>query len=137
MTTTPRDLDEILFACDLATDPVAELKKYINVPYVRFYVELATNDTWPIFDTNIEYKKYNYHKSMAGMLLLNKHTINTIVSIFLEQSGKVAEPYKVGQLRSVLEMLHSSEAEILSAILAKNLQTVFPKLTHKVLCSVL
>lgn len=105
-------------------------------PYVRTFLESAVDDRWVDFDVDsIEYKKYGYHRSMAGALLLNRGSANVLNSIL--HSDRVAARAKLTQCKALLEMLHEGESNILTAILKKDLSALYPKITFEIINSAL
>lgn len=133
ISTHPKMLDEILFGANICSDPVQYLKDMIkDNHYLKGYLELAASDKWSSIDVDeIKTKQYSYHRSMAGALLLNKQTWNIITGIIMNVNAKDAT--KIIQYKALSEMLYEAEANILTAILTKNLVSIYTSLTHEVL----
>lgn len=127
-----KQLDEILDEINLAADVEAGLRLVINKPYIKFYLSQLLSEDWADFDVDdIEYIKYDYHRSMSGALLLNKQTCNIYVSIFMNKN--VILKTKRYQCKALLEMLNTGESEILKALLKKDLQSLYPNITYEIL----
>ncbi len=133
ISTHQKMLDEILFSANNCSEPAQYLKDMIKENhYLKGYLELAVSNKWSTIDVDkIETKQYSYHRSMAGALLLNKHTWNIIAGIIMNVEAKDAT--KIIQYKALSEMLHETESKILTAILTKNLVSIYPSLTHEVL----
>lgn len=127
-----KQLDEILAEVNLAQDVEAALRLVIDKPYIKFYLSQLLSEDWVDFDVDeIEYTKYDYHRSMSGALLLNKQTCNIYLSIFMNKT--VLLKTKRYQCKALLEMLNTGESEILKALLKKDLQTLYPNITYEIL----
>lgn len=127
-----KQLDEILNEINISSDPTAALKAVIDQPYIRFYLSQLLTETWVDFDVDeIEYTQYDYHRSMAGALLLNKQTANIYVSIFMNKN--VLLKTKRYQCKALLEMLNKGESDILKALLKKDLQSLYPNITYEII----
>lgn len=101
-------------------------------PYVREYLESAVNDTWVDFDIDsITWTQYGYHRSMAGAILLNRGSANTFTQILFGE--KVSTRAKLMQCKSLLEMLHVGEAKILTAVLKKDLVSLYPAISFEII----
>lgn len=127
-----KQLDEILAEVNSAQDVEAALRLVIDKPYIKFYLSQLLSEDWVDFDVDeIEYTKYDYHRSMSGALLLNKQTCNIYLSIFMNKT--VLLKTKRYQCKALLEMLNTGESEILKALLKKDLQTLYPNITYEIL----
>lgn len=126
-------LDEILEQVSAAPDVGVALKVACDEnTYVRYFIEQACNDVWVSFDVNeIEYKFNDYHRSMAGSLLLSKTTFRIFSEILLNENMILKT--KRYQTKNLLEMLYNREALIFLAILKKNLSELYPKITHEIM----
>lgn len=115
---------------DDSDERVEHLKKIIReASYTRYYFELMTNDVWPSFDLKqVQFKNNDYHYSLAGSRLLNKHTVAVLQQVILAE--KPTTHTKLYQLKSMLEMLSKKESDILLAVLFKDISMISDKLTH-------
>lgn len=131
-----KQLDEILSEVNSAEDVEAALRTVINHPYISFYLGQLINENWPDFDVNeVVFTQHDYHRSMAGALLLNRQTANVYLAIFMNTG--VPLKTKKHQCQALLEMLCKGESDILRALLTKDLQSIYPNITHKILNNVL
>lgn len=130
-------LDELLEQTNDAEDAEAALLKLItNDQYIRAYMDHSVNDKFVEVDLDdLDYKLSGYHRSMAGMLLCSKTTMAIYNEVLL--NPKVAMKTKRYQLKNLLEMLHIGEAKILKAIVGKNIASLYPNITHELICKVL
>ena len=115
----------------------AELKELCaESEYIKFYIESSVNDTWTLVDIeSLDIKLNEYHRSMAGAFLINRHTVQIVRDVILAQTGSVLS--KTKQFLALSNMLFIEEAKILEAALKKDLESVYPKLTHKLICEAL
>jgi len=131
-------MDEILQAVNDSSDVELELRSALAAPYtyLRHYLMTLLSDSWPSFEVElIEWKHYGYHRSMAGAFLLSKPTWNIFSGILMNSNAKLkAQEF---QCKALLEMLCEGEANILVCILTKNLQKLYPNITHEMLNKVL
>jgi len=126
--THPKMLHEILDKVNLSDNVVLSLIEAIKQPYVREYLELNVSPDWTTLDINtVEFKNYDYHISMAGSLLLNRQTVNIMENILMKKD--IPNRTKAVQFKALSEMLYSGESKILSAILTKNLDSIYPNIT--------
>lgn len=104
--------------------------------YVKFYIDAAVNETWtPIDIDKLDIKLNDYHRSMAGAFLINRHTVQIVRDVILAKSGSMVVKNK--QFLALSNMLFAEEAKILEAVLKKDLTSLYPKLTHKMICEAL
>jgi hypothetical protein len=133
ISTHTKMLDERLSAITTATE-LRELCKESEL--IKFYIDASVNDTWTPVDIESLTIKYNdFHRSMAGAFLINRHTIQIVRDVILAQTGSM--PVKIKQFLALSSMLYIEEAKILKAVIDKDLQSLFPKLTHKLICEAL
>ena len=131
-----KQFDEILAEVNSAADVEAVLKGVIDQPYIKFYLEQLISEDWVDFDVNeIEFTQHDYHRSMAGALLLNKQIANVYRVIFM--SKEVSLRTKQYQCKALMEMLCKGESDILRAVLTKDLQSIYPNITYEILNKVL
>jgi hypothetical protein len=125
-------LDEILQKVNDSNDVRMDLALAIATPYVRPYLFTFLSETWPTFDVDdIEWKKYDYHRSLAGANLLSRPSYNIFNSVLMNpDSNKHTKEF---QCKALLEMLYIGEANVLIAILKKDLQSLYPNITHEIL----
>jgi hypothetical protein len=130
ITTHVKMLDELLENITTA----AELREmYSKYNYSKFYMKAAVDENWtPIEMDDLKIVRNEYHRSLAGTILLNRHTVSMLESVILKVGGSMAS--KVKQLTSILSMLYVNESILLEAILRKDIQSVYPKLTHEIIC---
>jgi hypothetical protein len=116
---------------------VEELASIIkNMHYARVYIEQAVNDKFINFDTSdITLGQPNNDRWQAGAYLLSRPTSNIFNLVFLTE--KTSKNLKHKQFKALMEMLYVGEARILEACLNKNLESVFPTLTHTFICEAL
>jgi len=133
ITTHNKTLDVILQGVSKHADLVNAMK---SVPYVRNYIEQAVNDKFPEFDHgDVKFNVNTFHVSMAGALLLSRSSVNLMEQVLLNKI--VASSTKKKQFKAISEMLSKEETAIFSAVLSKNLETVYPLLTHEFMCDAL
>lgn len=136
ITTHPKSLDEILTQANTSTNIAEYLKGAMSYPFVRQYIDLATNEHWTTLDTDkVEFKNYQYHQSMCGALLLNSRTWSIVSQVLMNPKASIHT--QTVQFKGLSEMLDQKEAEVLKSILKKDLTTLYPNLTHELLCEVL
>lgn len=134
--THPKMLDEILDIVNSSVDVPAALRGAMLVPYFKDYMLLTVSDKWTTLDIGtVEFKNYGYHRSMAGALLLNRQSWKIVESILMIPSVK--QTTKANQFKALSEMLYEDESKILSAILVKDLTTLYPNITHDMLVEVI
>lgn len=131
ITTHNKMLDELLDGVTTKDDLVNLIK---TVPYMKFYMESAVDDIHVTIDLP-EAKHNDYHRSMAGALLLNRATQSVVEGAI--RNPRVTANVKRKQYMALSEMLFVTEAVILTAILTKNLESVYPTLTHEFICEAL
>jgi hypothetical protein len=121
---------DMLNSINDSADRIDQLKKIIReAAYARYYFEVMTNDVWPSFDLKqVQFKNHDYHYSLAGSRLLNKHTVAVLQQVILAE--KPTTHTKLYQLKSMLEMLSKKESDILLAVLFKDVSMISDKLTH-------
>ena len=126
--THPHMLDEILESINSSEDVVTALKDAMKQSYVPFYLNLAVSDSWTTLDiATVEFKSYDYHRSMCGSLLLNRQTVNVVENILMKKD--IPTRTKTVQYKALSEMLYSGESKVLTAILNKNLDSIYPNIT--------
>lgn len=130
-------MDELLEQVNTSPDPEAGLKQLINSNgYAKYFLDQAVNDKF--VDINYDDMKYTfspYHRSMAGAFLLSKSTSLVYEQVLL--SNQAAVKTKEYKLKALFEMLAQGEAQILLAIIKKNLTELYPNITHEMICKVL
>ena len=127
-------LDELLSNIDKTPESVVPaLKKvYQLYPFVREYIELTVSENWSELDINkIVTVNYEYHRSLAGALLLNRRTWSIVSGVLMNESASLV--IKAKQYKALMEMLYSLEAEAFKHILLKTLPDLYPNLTHEAL----
>lgn len=124
-------LDELLKTVT-TKDELAVLIK--TVPYLKGYMEAAVDDVYLTIDLPAV-KHNDYHRSMAGALLLNRATSSVFEGVL--RGAKVTANVKRKQYTALSEMLYVNEAVIMTAILTKDLASVYPALTHELICEAL
>lgn len=131
--THPLMLDEVLEIINAAEDVSAALKReYINQPYLRYYMDASVNSNWTTIDTHeVTHTKSDYHRSMAGALLLSKQTVNIFESVLLKK--EVAKRPKIFQYKALAEMLYVGESVIFDAVLHKDIASIYPNITFAVI----
>lgn len=135
MNVAVKQLDEILSSVNSSSDVAGQLQLACKQPYVRFYLATQLSEDWPSFDVDeIEFTNYDYHRSMAGALLLNRQTVNIYQNIFM--NSFVVLKTKRYQCKTLLEMLSKGESDILIALLKKDLQGLYPNITFDILNTV-
>ena len=135
MKVAQRQLDELLETVNNSSDVEQSLRDIIDTPYVRLFLEQNVNEVWPGFELLVEPKYSDFHRSMAGALLLSKPSATVLKEVILNQSSQLKN--RRYQLKSLIEMLYSEEAKILQAILKKDLTSIYPNITHELICKVL
>lgn len=130
-------LDEILANINDSGDVKLALTNHIkNTSYFKFYMEHSVEDDWVTVDPEkIEFKQYSYHRSMAGVLLLNKQTVNMLKSVIFVK--EVPSRTKAFQMKALFEMLYVGECDVILAILRKDIASIYPNLTFELINEVL
>lgn len=125
--------DEHLADVKTVNDLVQIIK---SVHYARTYLEQAVNDTFISFETSeVVLGKPNTDRWQAGAYLLSRPTTNIFTLVFLGE--KTTQILKRKQYKALMEMLFVEESRILEACLNKNLESIFPILTHTFICDAL
>lgn len=133
ITTHNKPLDALLQSVVNQSDLVNLIK---HVPYVKNYIEQATNDVFPDFEhSEVKFLRNEYHVSMAGALLLSRSSVNFMMQVLL--NPKVAVSTKKKQFKAIAEMLSKEESTVLVAVLSKDMASVYPILTHEFMCDAL
>jgi len=134
--THPKMLDETLAIINTSCDVLAALVAALKEPYVREYIELAVSPKWTSLDVDtVKFKEYQYHRSMAGAFLINRQTWNIIATVIM--NPLVKDSSKEIQYKALSEMLFADESKILTAILKKNLSSLYPNLKFEILTAAL
>lgn len=130
-------LDELLQQVNDSADVESALSTLIkNDVYARAYIDHAVNDSFVEVDLpESAYTYSTYHRSLAGMRLCTKTSLQIFNDILINPES--LHKTKRFQLKNLLEMLHSGEAKILNAIITKNLTSLYPNITHELMCKVL
>lgn len=127
--THPKMLDEILTIINNSDDVVASIKMAFRLDYFKKYMEITVSDVWTtITPSELKFTQYNYARSLAGAMLLNKQTWNIVDQIIMHPH--VRESAKEVQFKSLSEMLYVEESKILTAILVKDLTSLYQNITH-------
>lgn len=128
-------LQEVLSVINSNNDVVSSLKSIFHLPFISTYLKLSVSEDWTDIDIKkIETTKYNYHISMAGAFLLNRHTFKIITEVIMNPD--VLYQTKVSQYKALSEMLFVDESKILDAILNKNITSIYPNITfEKINCA--
>jgi hypothetical protein len=133
-------LDEILSKIDQSDNKLNELRQLIKTnSFAKRLLLSAVDDKWVDVDIN-EIKTTNpiYHRSLAGTSLLSRATTQIFEGIFFAPaSSKIPKRTKTLQYKNMTEMLCESEAKLLKAILLKNVESLYPTLTHELICEAL
>ena len=135
ITTHPKMLDEILSVLNdqHKDDIVQSLRACFHIPFFLDYIKLNICEEWSDIDYDkIQIREYNYHRSMSGTYLLNRHTFKIIESCLLNDA--LDDKSKINKFTSLAEMLYKDEYIILKAVMNKNLTNVYPNLTFEKLC---
>lgn len=131
--THPKMMDEVLAQINShhPDKTISELKiSYGLNPYIRKYIELTVSEEWTSIDIlECIVKEYNYHRSLSGAFLMNRHTWGNISNILMNPEAKSVSKKKL--FTSLSEMLFSEESMILKHILLKTLYEKYPNLTHE------
>lgn len=128
--------DEILQKVNDSANVKESLQEALKGAYVMPYLNDAISDKWADFDiSTIKFNQYNYHRSMSGAFLLTRSTYNLYNSILM--NPEVNFNKKVSGCKSLLEMLYKGEADVLIAIMNKNIHSIYPKISFKLLNEVL
>lgn len=123
-------VDEILKIINDNENVSRTLVEAFKVPYFRGYMELAVSDQWPTIDVNeINFKQYEYHRSMAGATLLNRQTFNIINSVIMNPDAK--DSTKTIHFKALSEMLYVGESNVLTAIFNKDITKLYPNITFQ------
>jgi len=127
-------LDEVLAKANESADPAEFLKNASKeAHYLKFYIELATDDRWLDFDI-ATVKGVEYPRGTEGAILFNKQTSMTIENLF---EMKITKHVRANRLGWLMQILHKDESDALALVLKKDLASKYSKLTHEVLCSFL
>lgn len=122
-------LDEILSKINDSTNVQDSLKESMDISYFRNYMELAVSEVWPSIEIkDIVTKQYSYHRSMCGAFLLNRHTWN-VISVIVNPQGK--DSTKITQYKALSEMLYEGESKVLTAILTKDITSLYPNISFQ------
>ena len=127
-------MDEILSSIDKQPETVVSALKqaYVLYPFLRNYIELSVSENWSSLDIHkIVPTNYEYHRSLAGALLLNRRTWSIVDGVIMNESA--SSVIKTKQYKAIMEMLYSLEAEVFKHILLKTLPDLYPNLTHSTL----
>jgi len=129
-------LDEIFEMINSSADVEVSLRQTCKTnPIVKFYVHLACDDRWIDFDLqDLEYKFSEFHRSLCGAYLMSKSTMNMITEILL--NPKIPKKTKYFQTKNLMELLSLPEAKVFEAILKKNLSSLYPHITHKMMVGI-
>jgi hypothetical protein len=129
-------LDEILTNVSNASNVEDALKDVCaRSPLVRFYIHRACDEEWIDFDLDdLKYKFSDFHRSLCGAYLLSKSTMNILTEILF--NPKIVKKTKFFHTKNLLELLSEPEAKVLEAILKKNLTTLYPHITHKMMVGI-
>jgi len=129
-------LDEIFEMINSSADVEVSLRQTCKTnPIVKFYVHLACNDRWIDFNLeDLEYKFSEFHRSLCGAYLMSKSTMNMITEILL--NPKIPKKTKYFQTKNLMELLSLPEAKVFEAILKKNLSSLYPHITHKMMVGI-
>ena len=130
-------LDEVLQQVNDSGNAVGALKEaLVKYHYLGRFMVLATNDQFADFNVDeLKWEKSKLSRGLEGTYLMTRGTWNTLSQVIL--GANVIQHRKVQQLKWMLEMLYEKEADVLLAILTKNLTTLYPNLTHDVICAAL
>lgn len=130
-------LDEILTNVSNASNVEEALKQVCaESPLVRFYIHHACDEEWIDFDLDdLKYKFSDFHRSLCGAYLLSKGTMNIITEIIF--NPKIVKKTKYFHTKNLLELLSEPEAKVFEAVLKKNLPSLYPRITHKMMVEVL
>jgi len=129
-------LDEIFEMINSSADVEVSLRQTCKTnPIVKFYVHLACNDRWIDFNLeDLEYKFSEFHRSLCGAYLMSKSTMNMITEILL--NPKIPKKTKYFQTKNLMELLSLPEAKVFEVILKKNLSSLYPHITHKMMVGI-
>jgi len=129
-------LDEIFEMINSSADVEVSLRQTCKTnPIVKFYVHLACDDRWIDFDLqDLEYKFSEFHRSLCGAYLMSKSTMNMITEILL--NPKIPKKTKYFQTKNLMELLSLPEAKVFEVILKKNLSSLYPHITHKMMVGI-
>lgn len=132
VSTHPKMLHEVFNVINDHDDVLSAMKSCLHLSFVRQYLEMAVSEEWTTLDVkSTQTKDYNYHISMAGAFMLNRHTFRIVSEVIMNE--KVINSAKVTQYKALMEMLYADEAMILRAILMKNLTDLYPRITFDVI----
>lgn len=136
MKVADHQLDEIFEMINSSADVEVSLRQTCKTnPIVKFYVHLACNDRWIDFNLeDLEYKFSEFHRSLCGAYLMSKSTMNMITEILL--NPKIPKKTKYFQTKNLMELLSLPEAKVFEAILKKNLSSLYPHITHKMMVGI-
>jgi len=129
-------LDEIFEMINSSADVEVSLRQTCKTnPIVKFYVHLACNDRWIDFNLeDLEYKFSEFNRSLCGAYLMSKSTMNMITEILL--NPKIPKKTKYFQTKNLMELLSLPEAKVFEVILKKNLSSLYPHITHKMMVGI-
>lgn len=134
--THSKGLDEILKEVNDSENPSQSLKEILSSPFIGKYINWAVSDAWSTLDVDeCKFKQYDYHRSMAGALLLNSRTMSIFEQVLFNSSA--SNHTKKIQYKALSEMLFKGESDLVKAILKKDIQSLYPNLTHELICGVL
>ena len=136
MKVADHQLDEIFEMINSSADVEVSLRQTCKTnPIVKFYVHLACDDRWIDFDLqDLEYKFSEFHRSLCGAYLMSKSTMNMITEILL--NPKIPKKTKYFQTKNLMELLSLPEAKVFEVILKKNLSSLYPHITHKMMVGI-
>lgn len=136
MKVADHQLDEIFEMINSSADVEVSLRQTCKTnPIVKFYVHLACNDRWIDFNLeDLEYKFSEFHRSLCGAYLMSKSTMNMITEILL--NPKIPKKTKYFQTKNLMELLSLPEAKVFEVILKKNLSSLYPHITHKMMVGI-
>ncbi len=123
-------LDELLKQVNDSVAPSATLTEILKGnPFIRTYLTCLIDPNWVEFDVNdIKWTNFEYGSSA---LLLNRHTAHIFQNIIYNE--KVALKTKKFQCKTLLETLCKGEADVLVALLKKDIQPLYPNITFDIL----
>lgn len=123
-------LDELLKQVNISKEPELTLKEILKGnPFIKTYLLCLIDPNWVEFDVNdIKWTNFQYGSSA---LLLNRHTAHIFQNILY--NDKVELKTKKFQCKTLLETLSKGEADVLVALLKKDIQPLFPNITFEIL----
>lgn len=130
-------VDEILNTISLSQDPIQALRNaFDRIPFLRSYLSSSVDSEFVTFDpADVHYSNHDFHRSLAGAHLINKGTFKTFTQVLFGQD--VPENVKKTSFKNLMELLYVPEANILYAILTKDISSIYPELTHEVISTAL